>query len=110
MSAQFQQMKRIVVTVATPGTAVPLSATPLFVRSFIAQAHFQNTGQIFIGDSPSNAASANAHAIGAGNNFAIGGDMERARTVQLDLSAIYIDTDIAGSKFIVTYLADELHQ
>lgn len=110
MSAQFQRMKRIVVTVVTAGVPVQISVTDKYVRSFIGQAHFANTGSIYIGDSVANAAAANAHAIAAGGNFNGAGDMLVARTVQFNLSEIYVNSDVNGSKFIVTYFEEVLHQ
>lgn len=109
MSAQFQRPKRIVVTVAVAGVPVQISATSLYVRSAIMQAHYLNaTGIILLGDTSVNAAAANAHALAPGDNINLQGDSHHARNVQHDLSHIWVNSTVNGSKLIVTYMEDVL--
>lgn len=110
MASQFQKPVRLVVSVPSAGTPVQLSASPLFVRSFIMQAHHANVGLVFVGDSSGNALDANAHALNPGDNFAMAGDSLIARNVQFDLSDFWIDTSVNGSKVIITYMQEVLHQ
>lgn len=109
MSAQFLEWKRIVVTVATAGSAVRVSATPLWVRSLIVQAHYLNgTTIMLMGDSAANAAQANAHALAPGDSLAFSGNQEHARQVQLDLSSLWVDASANGGKLIVSYYQEVL--
>lgn len=110
MSAQFQQPVRLVVTIPTAGTPVQLSATPIYVRAFTLQAHFQNVGVALLGDSSANALVANAHALAPGDNFSLAGSQIFQREVQIDLSHFWVDTTVSGSKVIVTFLQETLHQ
>lgn len=110
MAAQFQILKHLVITVTTAGTPVQVSATPLYVRSYIGQAHHANSGKIFIGNSSANALSANAHALTARETFGIDGDVLKDRSLQFDLSNIWVDSDTNGSKLIVSYMQEVLGQ
>ena len=110
MSAQFQRPVQYVVIVPSAGTPVQLSSVPLFVRAFTAQAHYLNTGNMLVGDSATNALSANAHALAPGDNLSFAGSHIFQREVQIDLSNFWIDTTISGGKIVVTYLQEILNQ
>ncbi len=110
MPSQFQIPVRLVVTVATAGTPVQASATPVVVRAFTMQAHYLNTGVMLMGDSAANAASANAHALAAGDNMGLAGSNIAMRDVQIDLSDFWINSTVNGEKVIITYLQELLNQ
>lgn len=111
MGAQFQVPVRLVVTVPTAGTPVQVNAgAALYVRAFIAQAHYANTGNMLMGDSSAHALAASAHALAPGDNFTYEGSTLNARDVQVDLSSFWFDTTANGGKIIITYFLETLHQ
>ena len=110
MPAQFQKLNRLVVTVPLAGTPVQVnSGLPLYVRSFVVQAHYANVGSVFFGDSAANAAAASAHALNPGDNFSLQGDNFASRDLQLDLSQLWVDASANNLKLIITYLSEVLH-
>ena len=109
-SAQFGGIVRKVVTVTTAGTSVQISASPLLVRSVIIQGFYNNTGNVYVGDTAANAHAANGHALSPQTTFGTSGDMLNARQIQFDLSNFWVDADTSGGKAIVTYMLAELHQ
>lgn len=92
------------IPVVTPGTPVPLSATPLLVLNATVQWNPSNSGKIYIGSSDVAAdkcltldGSTPVLTLEAEDSAA---DEDR---VVLDLSKIYIDAAVAGESVLVAY-------
>lgn len=110
MSAQFQQLVSKVVTVTTAGAPVQISAIGLFVRSVSIQSYYLNTGLIFFGETSAHALSTTGQALVNPGDFRdLEGDKYHGgRTVQIDLSTIWINSSVSGEKAIVQYLLEVL--
>jgi|SRR5208282_3748292 len=98
------------VTVASVGTPVPLSATPLVVRAFRIQPKknygAENTGQIYLGNSTL------SRSTGAGVYAILSQEQTEGESIteqvlssrDMDLSSVFIDSDFAGDGVLVGYL------
>lgn len=88
------------VLVASPGTPVPLSVTPIYVKSFIVQARPANTDFVYIGD-----ASAQLQALEPRRSLKVWGDnLDNGTTGKINLADVFIDGPVAGEGVTVTYL------
>lgn len=89
------------VTVATPGTRVALYTSNLMVYCVSVQSLPSNTGTHYIGDST--VSSSNGVTFAAGDVAEIDGPPGiRGGQEQFDLSTIYVDATVGGTKFRIT--------
>lgn len=86
-----------VVTVATPGTRVQLSATPVLdSASIIIQADTANTGNVYVGDVT--VTSLNGILLPPGAAISLDGDEVGGNYLQIDADKVYIDAATSGNK------------
>ena len=86
--------------VPTPGTAVPLVGSELFVKSVLIQALPTNTDFILVGDG-----TIQNYSLSPGKALEIHGDnMDNGTSGKLDLSLIYVDAIVAGEGCYFMYL------
>lgn len=93
-----------VVTVATAGTRVPLSATSLLVRNFVVLWNDGNTGAVYIGDSTVDA----THCIKLNGScpsygFTAEDSVADEDNVFIDLNKVYIDAANNGDFVYLSY-------
>ncbi len=100
--------KKIEVTIPTAGTAVPLSATPIYTTDFELHAPATNVGPVYFGGTAVNNTWI-PRAPGSTVNFSSGSGALRGVNSELgfDLSKLFVDADNNGNKVIVQYLTDE---
>lgn len=89
-----------VVTVATAGTRVPLSATSMLVYGASVQSYRSNTGYQYIGDDT--VSSANGYEFAPSDVAEIEPPMGGREPQQFDLKDVYVDATVNGSTFRVT--------
>jgi hypothetical protein len=94
------------VTIATAGTAVPLSATQTAVTSIIIEAGMDNVGYIYVGDDTVD--STNGMALVAGQTLSITSDEIPRQQDEIYLSDVYVDTDTDGSVVKFYYIKRRL--
>jgi len=102
-------LKKILVTVPVAGSAVPISATQLFVSDYEIYVKSSNVGtNIYVGDKTVDntwiprAKGSNWNFVHGTGNF-----IGRDAVVSFDLAKIYIDADIGGDEVIVQFYAGE---
>jgi hypothetical protein len=78
------------------------------VRSAIIEAHFENSGDVFIGSSSGTATKALGHRLQPGESFSLRGDLMGIKEVQHDLNNIWFDSDRAGAKLVVSYFQERI--
>jgi hypothetical protein len=101
MQAKYKTLS--VVTVATAGTRVPLSSTPLYASALLIVADRLNSGYVYIGDE--SVSSANGIELSAGRDHPIGVESEGGRfNAPLNLADIYIDSSVNGNAVRVSYI------
>ena len=98
-------LKTFARTVATAGTAVPLSTTQLFTTAFVIQANGNNAGLIYVGDSDVSSSNAPYRSTGATNEKE-GQPVSRGVIQTFDLSKIYINASSSGDGVKVEYIED----
>lgn len=100
------QLRSGVVTVATAGTAVRMSATDLFVKKLIVRSAAANTGNIFIGnDGASDVAITTGLAMEPADPPIVIGDVEIAgREDSINLKDVWVDASTNGDKLTYLYL------
>ncbi|WP_321471124.1 hypothetical protein [uncultured Paludibaculum sp.] len=97
------------VSVATPGTAVPLSPVPLFVRGFRAEAVVAATGRVYLGVAGLNRTTKAGFikqfaAPAAGVNSTSDAIRQDGYSGNhIDLSKFMVDADVAGEGLLVSY-------
>lgn len=92
-----------VVTVASAGTAQPLSATSVLATDIIIMADHANGGRIFVGDST--VSSTTGQFLAAGESLTISTATVRGTADDFDLADIYVDAATNGDKARVAYIA-----
>lgn len=90
------------VVVAAAGTAVPISATVIRSGSVIIEAHPDNTGDMYVGDS--NVDATNGITLQPGQSVEISGNHLRNGDDEIILSDIYVDAATNGDEVRVSYL------
>ena len=83
------------ITVATAGTAVPLSSYPIMVYEFILLSLSTNTGTQYIGDST--VVSSNGMPFIGSEDFEL--EPPAKGSDQFDLSKIYVNSTTSGAAF-----------
>lgn len=94
------------VTVATAGTAVPLSALELKVASVVVQWDPSNTGDIYIGES--DVTGTKCIKLNSGNpviEITVDDTAADEDMSVVDLAEIFVDAQVNGDKVNVAYLA-----
>lgn len=90
-----------VVTVATAGTAVVVSATSIKTSSFTIQADPANTGVIYVGDSSVD--NTNGIVLVASQSAEFVGDVRRGGGDEYDLNEVFLDSSVNGETARVIY-------
>ena len=103
-------LKRIIVTIAAPGQAQPISDTAIFVSDFEFYMVAANAGaNMYIGDETVDNTwiprpKGTSYKRTAGDGTFLGTDAK----LGFDLSQLYVDADAAGDKMIVEYVCGKL--
>lgn len=108
MSKLTINFEKIDVTVTTAGTAVPISATPLYVTDFEIYIPSANAGaNCYVGDSGVDntwipRAKSNSYNFTHGTGVLSG--LGHQAVAEFDLSRVYVDADSNGDSVVVQYL------
>lgn len=93
---------KLYAVVAVPGTAVPLSTTPLYVKKAAitaTRAAAVNAGLVFIGDSEVDKDTSRQRSLNPGDEW----DLPIAEGELKDLSTVYVDAETATDGVYVMY-------
>jgi len=86
----------------TCNTANQLSATAIYASSIILEAPASNTSNIFFGTA--SCSSSNGIAMSAGQKLTWAYDKAIGVNNKIDLSKIYLDTDVTGNRVKCVYI------
>lgn len=108
-----QKLVNAKVTVATNGTRVQLTATPIYARSVYFEADAANSGKIYLGDAlvSSTVYSRMLNGSGVDRDWAMEGDSQDgsggSHRNTIDLSTIWVDASAAAQVVHYSYLAQQ---
>jgi hypothetical protein len=100
METQKAKLKGLVKTVATAGTKVQVSTTPLWARGVILSAPAANAGVVYFGDVGVSSSAGLYLAPGAVVELKFASQVDCA----IDLSGQYVDAATNGDKLSIGYL------
>jgi len=103
MARHGYKVKQFTKTVASAGTAEPLSATDLFSYSIEIAALDTNTGKVYVGDSDVD--STTAAGLDAGKAITMSGPLINGNQYEIRVDQIYVDAATNGEGVSITYLA-----
>ncbi len=110
MSSHFQDFTILSPqpVLTTKGTPQRIFASEKMVRSAIIEAHFENSGDVWVGSDASTATKASGHRLQPGESLHLRGDVMGMQEIQHDLYNVWWDSTAANAKLVVSYFLERI--